>query len=102
MKLDNKQMHVVSQLFMAASKAGVPFDLARFTKEPGYASETMAKISLHADAQNNETLQSLTAVVMDLLSKVTINSAPVATPAPLVAEPPVATVIPQKYVGGIR
>jgi hypothetical protein len=102
MKLDNKQMHIVSQLFMAAGKAGHPFDLARFTKEPGYASETMAKLSLHADAQSNDALQSLTTVAMDLLSNLAIASAPVSTPTPLVAEPPSASVGSQKYVGRLR
>jgi hypothetical protein len=102
MKLDNKQMHIVSQLFMAAGKAGHPFDLARFTKESGYASETMAKLSLLANAQKNDALQSLTAVAMDLMSNVVITSTPVSTPTPLVTEPPVATVNPQKYVGGLR
>jgi hypothetical protein len=112
MKLDSKQMHVVSQLFMAAGKAGHPFDLSRFTKEPSYASETMAKLSLHADAQRNDALQSLTAVAMDLLSSVTLASAPApaaqilapsaSAPAIAPAPPPAASDIAQKYVGKLR
>jgi hypothetical protein len=100
MKLDNKQMHMASQLFMAAGKASHPFDLARFTKEPDYASETMAKLSLHADVQNNEALKSLTVVAMDLLSNVAIASMPVFVPTP--ALPSDVSANSQKYVGGLR
>jgi hypothetical protein len=112
MKLDSKQMHIVSQLFMAAGKAGHPFDLSRFVNEPGYASETMAKLSLHADAQRNDALQSLTAVAMDLLSSVALAYAPApaatapspsaATPANAPAPSPAASDIAQKYVGRLR
>jgi hypothetical protein len=113
MKLDSKQMHIVSQLFMAAGKAGHPFDLARFTKEPSYASETMAKLSLHADAQRNDALQSLTVVAMDLLSSVTMpataaptpsfSSSPIAAiPAASPAPPPATSDADQKYVGRLR
>jgi hypothetical protein len=112
MKLDSKQMHIVSQLFMTAGKAGHPFDLSRFTKEPNYASETMAKLSLYADAQRNDTLQSLTAVAMDLLSSVTMASTPApaapapsvsaATPANAPAPFPATSDAEQKYVGRLR
>jgi hypothetical protein len=98
MKLDSKQMHIVSQLFMAAGKAGHSFDLARFVKEPSYASETMAKLNLYADAQRNDALQSLTAVAMDLLSSVTMPAA-----LPSTNEIPAFTPeSPQKYVGQLR
>jgi hypothetical protein len=115
MKLDSKQMHIVSQLFMAAGKAGHPFDLARFIKEPGYSSETMAKLSLHAGAKGDDALQSLAAQTMDMLSSINIPeparepatqpstaSAPTPTPsAPAQAES-AAGDASQKYVGRLR
>jgi hypothetical protein len=104
MKLDQKQMHIVSQLFMAASKSGKTFDLGRFTKDPAYASETMAQLALHADQVRNEPLQGLVVSAMELMATVTMpaalaSSAPAATDlAAPVAAPPVE----QKYVGKLR
>lgn len=69
MKLDQKQMHIVSQLFMAAGKAGKPFDLGRFTKDPAYASDMMAQLALHANQVRNESLQGLVAVAMEQLAQ---------------------------------
>jgi hypothetical protein len=111
MKLDSKQMHIVSQLFMAAGKAGHPFDLARFIKEPGYSSETMAKLSLHAGAKGDDALQSLAATTMDVLSAVNIpeparESAvrPRTAPAPSAPSPAEAASgdASQKYIGRLR
>jgi hypothetical protein len=98
MKFDSKQMHIASQLFMAASKAGHPFDLSRFVKESSYASETMAQLSVHADTQSNAALQELMATAMDFLSAMilpaslpSINKSPTAIPE-----------LSQKYVGQLR
>jgi hypothetical protein len=105
MKLDSKQMHIVSQLFMAAGKAGHPFDLSRFVKEPSYASETMAQLNLHADTQGNDALQSLTAAAMDLLSSVTMPaplSSSASASAPASERPAFTPEAPQKYVGQLR
>ncbi len=88
MKLDSKQMHIASQLFMAAGKAGHPFDLARFVKEPIYASETMAKLNLHADTQGNDVLQSLTSMAIAALSSATM-------PVPLISVSEHPTFTPQ-------
>jgi hypothetical protein len=100
MKLDAKQMHIASQLFMAAGKAGQPFDLARFTKEPGYASETLAKLSSYAAAKKNETLQTFTALTQEMLSPLTSASTPaVASPPALPADTAVSA---KKYIGGLR
>jgi hypothetical protein len=64
MKLDQKQMHIVSQLFMVASKAGRGFDLSRFSKEQEYAQETLIQLALFADSQNNQSMQTLVTNVM--------------------------------------
>lgn len=104
MKLDQKQMHVVSQLFMAAGKAGKPFDLARLTKDPAYASETMAQLLLHADSVGNEPLQSLVISAMDLMASVTLPT-PLRSAAPAAIEPPAISFdasTAQQYVGKLR
>jgi hypothetical protein len=107
MKLDSKQMHIASQLFMAASKAGHTFDLARLTKDPTFASETLAKLLLEANQSRNDHLQSLILLAMEALSPVTI---PASSPAPASAsasEPskpevtkPAAMV--DRYIGQLR
>lgn len=104
MKLDQKQMHIVSQLFMAAGKAGNAFDLGRFTKDPSYASETMAQLALQADQLGNEPLQGLVVTAMEQLASVTM-PAPVAAPvtSPSLSTPiQPAPVIAQQYVGKLR
>jgi hypothetical protein len=103
MKLDSKQMHIVSQLFMAASKAGHTFDLARLTKDPIFASETLAKLLLEADQSRNDHLQSLVLVTMEALSPVTMPAslpAPVPEPSKLGVTKPAAVV--DRYVGKLR
>jgi hypothetical protein len=109
MKLDQKQMHVVSQLFMAAGKAGKTFDLGRFTKDPAYTSDTMVQLALHADGIGNASLQSLVISAMEQLASVTMpaplasTSAPAPAPAPAPRAAPVATPpVDQKYVGRLR
>ena len=114
MKLDSKQMHIASQLFMSAGKAGHPFDLGRFAKDALYASETMAQLSLHAAEKANEALQQLVISAIAQMASVTL-PAPAAPPAaadvstnkpalkaasttPL-SEPSSA---PQQYVGRLR
>jgi hypothetical protein len=101
MKLDSKQMHIVSQLFMAAGKAGHYFDLARFVKEPSYASETMAQLSMHADAKRNDALQVLTGLTMDMLSSIT-TPAPLGSFSELPALVQAESTAPQKYIGQLR
>jgi hypothetical protein len=96
MKLDSKQMHIVSQLFMAAGKAGYPFDLARFTKEASYASETLAHLSIQAGVLGNDPLQSLTALATDALRTLAIPANPT---TPVAAQAPSNS---QKYVGQLR
>jgi hypothetical protein len=102
MKLDQKQMMLASQLFMAAGKAGQPFDLARFSRESAYASEVMANLAAHSSSENHPALQSLVAIAMDALSTVQLTR-----PAPLAAfptepSPPSKAESQQKYVGQLR
>ncbi|MBS7806821.1 hypothetical protein [Variovorax sp. PCZ-1] len=108
MKLDQKQMHIVSQLFMAASKAGKTFDLGRFTKDTAYASDTMAQLAMHADQVRNEHLQGLVVIAMEQLASMNMPAPVLASPAtPLPAPSPapiVAAAQPtaQQYVGRLR
>jgi hypothetical protein len=104
MKLDQKQMHIVSQLFMAASKAGKTFDLGRFTKDPAYASDTMAQLAMHADQVRNEPLQGLVVAAMEQLASVTMPAPPASSsPAPVPVSPSEPAVpAAQQYVGKLR
>jgi hypothetical protein len=103
MKLDSKQMHIASQLFMAASKAGHTFDLARLTKDPIFASETLTKLLLEADQSRNDHLQSLVLLAMEALSPVTI-PASLPTPASEPSKPEVTkpAALVDRYVGQLR
>ncbi|NJS36193.1 MAG: hypothetical protein HC765_06755 [Brachymonas sp.] len=113
MKLDQKQMLIVSQLFMAAGKAGKSFDLKRFTTDAAYASETMAQLALHADQVRDENLQSLVVIAIEQMASVTM-PAPLASPAadePSLARTPAAPLaspaapaapVEQMYVGRLR
>jgi hypothetical protein len=113
MKLDQKQMHVVSQLFMAAGKAGLPFDLARFTRESSYASEILAKLSMAANGTSNDHLNALVLTVMDVMASVSAASVAAPTPSPgpaSVAKLPTAQVTQREatdntsaqYIGRLR
>jgi hypothetical protein len=104
MKLDSKQMHIVSQLFMAAGKAGKPFDLARFTKEPAFASETMAQLLLHADESRNESLQSLAISALEQLANMATHAAPAQVSPPAISRPVAefTRTDGQQYVGRLR
>jgi hypothetical protein len=105
MKLDSKQMHIASQLFMAAGKAGQAFDLARFTREPVYASELLAKLAVFADAAGNDTLQVLVQNMMEALSSVAVPAAQASTEttAPATeATPAKKTSVSDQYIGRLR
>jgi hypothetical protein len=43
--LTQKQLFLVSKLYVAAGKAGYAFDLARFSNDAAYAFEVMARIA---------------------------------------------------------
>ena len=105
LKFNQKQMHIVSQLFMTAGKAGHAFDLGRFTKDAVYASEILAKLSMADQMASNESFNSLVQSGLQVMTEVT--AAAITAPAPL--EPMVkpslptgATVIDDKYVGKLR
>jgi hypothetical protein len=114
MKLDQKQMHVVSQLFMAAGKAGHAFDLARFTRESSYASETLAQLSIAADNAQNESLNSWVLMAMDVMTATTTAATATAATTSASASTPnisIKTLAPQQeapsgadtqYVGRLR
>jgi hypothetical protein len=105
MKLDSKQMHIASQLFMAAGKAGQAFDLARFTREPVYASELLAQLAVSADAAGNDTLQVLVQNMRETLSSVTVPAAqaPTQTTMPATeAMPAKKPAVSDQYIGRLR
>jgi hypothetical protein len=107
MKLDSKQMHIASQLFMAASKAGHTFDLARLTKDPTFASETLARLTLEADQLQDTHLQSLVLTTIEALSPVSMPSSSPASlttpvPEPREAELTQPAAIADRYIGKLR
>jgi hypothetical protein len=104
MKFDQKQMHALSQLYMAASKAGHTFDLARLMRDQAYAGETLAKLSVAASQLNNEQLTGLTLAVMEVMSTVAPSSPPVASASPI-AKPvaaAAASTADNQYIGKLR
>jgi deferrochelatase/peroxidase EfeB len=109
MKLDQKQMHLVSQLFMVSSKAGHGFDLSRFTKDQEYARETLIQLAMHADRASNEAWQALVTSAMSQIGAIkeaapatALQPAPQpATTEPIKAATPSLTV-EQQYVGRLR
>lgn len=60
MALDQRQMYLASQLFVAAGKAGLIFDFAKFVSTPAYAAETLVLLAFEAKdpAMQNLRLQS--------------------------------------------
>ncbi|TAG25523.1 MAG: hypothetical protein EAZ37_12495 [Burkholderiales bacterium] len=105
MKLDQKQMHLVSQLFMVSSKAGHGFDLSRFTKDQEYARETLIQLALHADRVGNEAWQTLVTSAMAQIGAIKESAAEsspqhaVAEPARVVSPTPA---VEQQYIGRLR
>jgi hypothetical protein len=111
MKLDQKQMHIVSQLFMAASKAGHSFDLKSFTTNSAYASDTLEALALHADRSGQAPLHSLVAITADMLASLppaskleSSTSQPelAAQPEPSAEPTSAKTATTQKYIGQLR
>jgi hypothetical protein len=105
LKFNQKQMHIVSQLFMAAGKAGHAFDLGRFTKDAVYASDTLAKLSITDDMSKNDNFNSWVQLGLQVMTEVT--AVAITAPAPLEplpkpSPPPVTQVIDDKYVGKLR
>jgi hypothetical protein len=106
MAFTQKQLFVASQLFMAAGKSGLRFDLARFIKDSGYANETL--ISL-AGSATEPALQAMVAqAIVELMPQ-----APAAPPAPPppAAPPPAAPPVKEpaappktesRYIGRLR
>jgi hypothetical protein len=111
MKLDQKQMHIVSQLFMAASKAGHSFDLKSFTTNSAYASDTLEALALHADRLGQAPLHSLVAITAEMLASIPAPSPVQSTTSEpqneiqrdSAQESTSATVaVNQKYIGKLR
>ncbi len=102
MKLDCKQMHIVSQLFMAAGKAGHPFDMARLIKDASYAKDTLTQLALYADAGGHEQLQSWVISAMEQLSSASASQPPAAPIVAPVASTPAPAESTQKYIGRLR
>jgi hypothetical protein len=99
--LTQKQLFLVSKLYVAAGKAGYAFDLARFSNDAAYAFETMARIAGAPDPS----LQALVAEAMIALNGDTpaadATSAGPAAPGEKSATP-VKPADEKKYVGRLR
>jgi hypothetical protein len=98
--LTQNQLYLTSRMFVAAGKAGVPFDLAKFSNDRSYAFEVLGHL---ASASPNRELQALVAEVILALNegvpKIAAQpSAPELPKQELQPEP--AT--PNKYVGRLR
>jgi hypothetical protein len=79
-RLNNTQMFAASQLFMAAGKAGKPFDLARLAQEPGYAADVIAVLAAHAQASGNAALQTLCDKLTEALAAQPVRAVSPASP----------------------
>ncbi len=105
MALDQKQMYLASQLFVAASKLGLGFDFGKFVNHPAYAAETLAQLAVQA---KNSALQDLIALTASSIgSGKTLAAAVVSTPAGAAA--PATEITPEnpeaivdRYVGRLR
>lgn len=109
--LNQPQLLVASQLFVASGKAGHPFDLAKFSHDTQYAMTTLASLRAHAA---EPALQMLIAeVALELantppvLSTASMSSAVnvmASEAAPTVTEnaPTEGDGAPKRYVGRLR
>jgi hypothetical protein len=105
MAFTQKQLFVASQLFMAAGKSGLRFDLARFIKDSGYANETLVSL---AGSATEPALQAMVAqAILELMPQQ--DAAPAAAPvpppapaAPPIREPAAPPKIESRYVGRLR
>ncbi len=95
--LNQRQLYVASKLFVAAGRAGVPFDLSRFSNDRTYA---MATLSALAGQLTEPSAQTIVAEAIQTLNE---------AETPLVAiEPSTQSAIapmeagPDKYVGRLR
>jgi hypothetical protein len=105
MKLDQKQMFHASQLFMAAGKAGLSFDMAVFVKDAQYASFTLDSLETHDDLKNMVAQARLVmqTALTDAASAAARDVAPPPATAPTATPAPAATIpVERKYVGGLR
>lgn len=93
--MDNKKLMRLARLRSLASRAGLPFDLMRFTDDRKYASDCLRKLM---DSANEELLLCLE-VKADLLPAPAPAPVEAAAPAPTAAK---ASVGDQRYVGRLR
>jgi hypothetical protein len=75
-KFDQKQLHLMSQLFMAAAKAGHAFDLARLTKDADYANAILVQLSQTSRTAHNEQLQALVQLGLQVMADVVAAAKP--------------------------
>jgi hypothetical protein len=54
--LEQKQLYLASRLFVAAGKAGLPFDLARFSNDRAYSNQTLSELALSLTDAEAQTL----------------------------------------------
>jgi hypothetical protein len=97
--LSQQQLLIASQLFIAAGKAGHPFDLSKFSHDRSYAMQILGELmSVASDP-----------LVRDLVAKATTTLAHVDAPKPVepaqpesVAKPVDPEDAPKQYVGRLR
>lgn len=101
--LSQRQLLVASRLFVAAGKAGHPFDLSKFSNDLNFANSTLATLRSHPSAGALRPL--VDEMAFELMSTPTDARTAVPTPPKEVAvpnTPPADEDAPKKYVGRLR
>lgn len=94
--LNQRQLYVASRLFVAAGKAGVPFDLSRFSNDRTYA---LATVSALASQLTDPAAQAVVAEMLLTLNESELIPPPAPTPS---VTPPTTEAAQDKYVGRLR
>jgi hypothetical protein len=94
--LNQRQLFVASRLFVVAGKAGVPFDLSRFSNDRNYALTTLSSL---ASQLTEPSAQAVVAEALLSLSEVDNFEHAAALPAKPV---PPTEASADKYVGRLR
>ncbi len=104
--LNQRQLLVASQLFVATGRAGHPFDLAKFSNDMQYALATLASLREHV---NDPSIQTLIAeAVVELTSAPALKSEassqvmPAGSTAAVAPAPTEGDDAPKRYVGRLR
>jgi hypothetical protein len=96
--LSQKTLYVASRLYVAASKAGVPFDLAVFTKDRNYAQATLASLASQLTDPASQTL--IAEAMIAMTEGTTVDEHASMSSSDSVSE--VAAPAKNKYIGKLR